>query len=159
MKYNKRIQPKAHKKRDYSYGKSNGRRSNNPRRLEELPTFAPMNRTYGGHGYGCVWLQVQRFFESRIGQQWYKVWSEFCERCNVEWVRREVWRYMVYQNVEIIGGVVCHLHTTYGFSVPLEFGRSRALFVHPRTGQLCGQKSHARKQAKRLGAHWRDHWF
>jgi len=137
------------------------RRMRNPRRAEEydFTTTVPRAKSHWSINYGAGWRQIHRFFESRIGQQWNKVWAEFCGKASVWWMPRDTigngYSYaMICTNAYIQGGVVCGFNP-YSGAQPLDFDRG-ALFVHPRTGQLCGAKTHARKQKRALRKDWQS---
>ena len=151
MKYSKKIAlTSAGKHRRYNETPGPLRRMSNPLRTErlDLTTRVPFVRTR--EKSARFYCQVRRFFESRIGSSWDKVWSEFCEKCQDREHRRWALQYVVMSNeVEIRAGVVVLFHPRIA-NYAASFDRYGDLFVHPRTGQLCGPKSHARSQKKRM---------
>jgi hypothetical protein len=158
MKYGKKIETFSASRRREKWNEP--RRMKNPYRAEEydFTTIIPRARSCYSENYGAGWIRMRRFFESRIGQQWNKVWSEFCGKATVWWMTRDTigqgyGHAMVHLRVHIRGGVVCRPSSYYG-EEPLHFDDRRALFVHPRTGQLCGAKTHARKQKRALRKNW-----
>jgi len=52
-------------------------------------TIVPRVKSSWSINYGAGWRQIHRFFESRIGQQWSKVWAEFCGKASVWWMPRD----------------------------------------------------------------------
>lgn len=159
MKYGKKIETYSlcHGRWDTNSPK----RMNNPLRAEQydFTTRIPQYRSRMNVNFGGGWRQIHRFFESRIGQQWNKVWAEFCGKASVWWMPRDTigngYSYaMICTNAYIQGGVVCGFNP-YSGAQPLDFNRG-ALFVHPRTGQLCGAKTHARKQKRALRKDWQS---
>lgn len=147
MKYGKKIQPRSMGR--HTWERRGERRRKNPLRAEryDFTTIERMPRTGSMNGTG--YRHATRFFESRIGQAWTKVLAEFHAK-GTKLPRRWDVAGMVDTQAKIVGGVVLLFRPCAGF-VPAKFdSRYADLFVHPRTGQLCGAKSHARKQAKAL---------
>jgi hypothetical protein len=134
-------------------------------RLEEFPSRAPFSNGRDedrkNHRGQFPWVRANRYLESRVGQHWDKVVSEFT---HAEWIPKPFRTYtqlakMVEVDTFIHKGEICYYTDYHAYDAPVKINETRyharkLLYVHPKSkvlslAKVTSQLRHTPREDKR----------
>lgn len=132
--------------------------------LEDMPSKESMSRGRK-YGYDCKQLNehlrpLYRFLDKQIGRPWDKVFSEICERINMNsTVQRHIMQHVfdhVASKLHVGDDGIPMIHYSFGGFRPI-YDSWYKLYVHPGDGLLKRvKKPKGWKPQPWIGAHWGD---